>query len=107
MIVPGQRLSIVIATRPVDFRCGHDALAAIVQTRLGLDPHSGLVVVSRSKRPLRPGQEQRAAVRVVPHHALHDQREARVQGACVAPLGRRSPFTPCGNRPAASRDTRG
>lgn len=50
MIVPGQRLSIVIATRPVDFRCGHDALAAIVQTRLGLDPHSGLVVVFRSKR---------------------------------------------------------
>ena len=48
--MPGQRLSIVIATRPVDFRCGHDALAAIVQTQLGLDPHSGLVVVFRSKR---------------------------------------------------------
>ena len=50
MIVPGQRLAIVIATQPVDFRCGHDALAAIVQTRLGLDPHSGLMVVFRSKR---------------------------------------------------------
>ncbi|WP_145111914.1 IS66 family insertion sequence element accessory protein TnpB [Cereibacter sediminicola] len=50
MIVPAQRLAIVIATQPVDFRCGHDALAAIVQTRLGLDPHSGLMVVFRSKR---------------------------------------------------------
>jgi transposase len=50
MIVPSQRLAIVIATQPVDFRCGHDALAAIVQTRLGLDPHSGLMVVFRSKR---------------------------------------------------------
>jgi transposase len=50
MIVPSQRLAIVIATQPVDFRCGHDALAALVQTRLGLDPHSGLMVVFRSKR---------------------------------------------------------
>ena len=50
MIVPAQRLAIVIATQPVDFRCGHDALAALVQTRLGLDPHSGLMVVFRSKR---------------------------------------------------------
>ena len=26
MIVAGQRLPILIATRPVDFRCGHQAL---------------------------------------------------------------------------------
>lgn len=50
MIVAGQRLPIVIATRPVDFRRGHDGLAATVQNELGLDPHSGLTVIFRSKR---------------------------------------------------------
>ena len=40
MIVAGQRLPILIATKPVDFRCGHNALALIVQTELKLDPHS-------------------------------------------------------------------
>lgn len=50
MIVPGQRLPIVIATRPVDFRRGHDGLAATVQNELGLNPHSGVTVVFRSKR---------------------------------------------------------
>ena len=43
MIIPGQRLPIVIATRPVDFRRGHEGLAATVQNELGLVPHSGLV----------------------------------------------------------------
>jgi transposase len=50
VIIPGQRLAIVIATRPVDFRRGHDGLAATVQNELGLDPHSGVTVVFRSKR---------------------------------------------------------
>lgn len=50
MIIAGQRLPIVIAMRPVDFRRGHDGLAATVQNELGLDPHSGLTVVFRSKR---------------------------------------------------------
>lgn len=50
MIVAGQRLSIVIATKPVDFRCGHQALALMVQTELKLDPYSGVTVVFRSKR---------------------------------------------------------
>ena len=50
MIIPGQRLTIVVATGPVDFRRGHDGLAATVQNELGLDPHSGLTVVFRSKR---------------------------------------------------------
>lgn len=49
-IIPSQGLRIVLAVRPVDFRCGHDALAGIVQNALGLDPHSGLIVVFRSKR---------------------------------------------------------
>lgn len=50
MIIAGQRLPIVISTRPVDFRRGHDGLAATVQNELGLDPHSGLTVIFRSKR---------------------------------------------------------
>ncbi|WP_299848000.1 IS66 family insertion sequence element accessory protein TnpB [uncultured Paracoccus sp.] len=50
MIVAGQRLPILVATRPVDFRCGHQALALIVQNTLRLDPHSGVMVVFRSKR---------------------------------------------------------
>ena len=49
MIVAGQPLPILIATKPVDFRCGHQALALIVQTELKLDPHSGVTVVFRSK----------------------------------------------------------
>jgi transposase len=40
----------VIVTRPVDFREGHDGLAALAQNELGLDLHSGAVVVFRSKR---------------------------------------------------------
>ena len=43
-------VGIVVAMRPVDFRRGHDGLAATVQNELGLDPHSGLTVVFRSKR---------------------------------------------------------
>lgn len=50
MIIPGQRMPIVIATKPVDFRRGHDGLAATVQNELGLDPHSGLTVIFRSRR---------------------------------------------------------
>ena len=50
MIVAGQRQPILIATRPVDFRCGHRALALIVQTELKLDPHSGVTIIFRSKR---------------------------------------------------------
>jgi transposase len=50
MIAPGAELKIYIATRPVDFRCGHDGLAAKVQEMLGLDPFSGSAFVFRSKR---------------------------------------------------------
>ncbi|MEM1149921.1 MAG: IS66 family insertion sequence element accessory protein TnpB [Pseudomonadota bacterium] len=50
MIVPTGGVRIVIATKPVDFRKGHDGLAAVVQNELGLDPHSGIVVVFRPKR---------------------------------------------------------
>ena len=41
---------IVVATRPVDFRKGHDGLAAVVHNELGVDPYSGVAVVFRAKR---------------------------------------------------------
>ncbi|MCP4933743.1 MAG: IS66 family insertion sequence element accessory protein TnpB [bacterium] len=50
MIIAGQNVRIVIATKPVDFRKGHDGLAAVAQNELGLDPHSGLIIVFRAKR---------------------------------------------------------
>ena len=49
MMLSGTGMRIVVATRPVDFRKGHEALAALVEQELGLDPFSG-VVVFRSKR---------------------------------------------------------
>ena len=50
MIVPTQTVRIVISTNPVDFRKGHDGLAAYAQKHLGLDPHPGIVMVFRAKR---------------------------------------------------------
>jgi transposase len=50
MIAPGADLKIYIATRPIDFRCGHDGLAAKVQEMLRLDPFNGSAFVFRSKR---------------------------------------------------------
>ena len=49
-MIPGQSFKVLVATKPVDFRKGHDGLAAVVQKQLGLDPHSGVAVVFRSKR---------------------------------------------------------
>jgi transposase len=34
----------------VDFREGHDGLAALAERELDLDPHSGIIVVFRAKR---------------------------------------------------------
>jgi len=41
---------ILLATRPVDFRRGAHALAALAAAELGTDPFSGVVLVFRSKR---------------------------------------------------------
>lgn len=49
MIIPGQHVKILVATKPVDFRKGHDGLAAVVQNELGCDPHSGVIFVFRAK----------------------------------------------------------
>ena len=50
MIVAGSGSRVVVATRPVDFRKGHDGLVAVVEHELGLDPYSGIVFVFRPKR---------------------------------------------------------
>lgn len=50
MIVPSVGIRVVIALKPVDFRKGHEVLAAVVENELGLDPHSGIVPVFRPKR---------------------------------------------------------
>jgi transposase len=50
MIAPDAHLKVYVATRPVDFRKGHDGLAAAVQEMIGKDPFSGAVFVFRSKR---------------------------------------------------------
>jgi len=50
MIFPSHQVRIVVATKPVDFRKGHDGLAALVQNELRKKPFTGTVFVFRSKR---------------------------------------------------------
>jgi len=50
MLMPSQGVRILVATQPVDFRKGHDGLAALVQSTLAEDPFTGTVFVFRSKR---------------------------------------------------------
>ncbi|WP_443021700.1 IS66 family insertion sequence element accessory protein TnpB [Shinella sp. 838] len=80
MIVAGQRLPILIATRPVDFRCGHQALALMVQTELKLDPHSGVTVIFRSKR----GDRLKSLSRPANVRCVHSRRSVPARSAvCV------------------------
>ena len=48
--MPSQGVRILVATNPVDFRKGHDGLAALVQSVLQEDPFTGTVFVFRAKR---------------------------------------------------------
>lgn len=50
MIFPSNRVRILVATQPVDFRKGHDGLAAMVSSVLRENPFTGTVFVFRSKR---------------------------------------------------------
>ena len=50
MIFPSNRVRIVIATKPVDFRRQHDGLVAHVKSALRRDPLTGTVYVFRSRR---------------------------------------------------------
>ena len=49
-MLPAHQLRILVATQPVDFRKGHDGLAALVQSVLEEDPFTGTVFVFRAKR---------------------------------------------------------
>ena len=49
-MLPSHKTRILIATQPVDFRTGHDGLAALVQSALKEDPFTGAVFVFRAKR---------------------------------------------------------
>lgn len=49
-MIPSDRVRNLVATKPVDFRKGHDGLAALVQSVLEEDPFAGAVFVFRSKR---------------------------------------------------------
>ncbi len=49
-MLPSHKLRILVATQPVDFRKGHDGLAALVQSVLKEDPFAGAVFVFRAKR---------------------------------------------------------
>jgi transposase len=49
-MLPSHKMRILIATQPVDFRKGHDGLAAVVQSTLKEDPFTGTVFVFRAKR---------------------------------------------------------
>ena len=55
MIGPGAGARVMVATRPVDFRKGPDALAALVGKEYGGDPFSGVIYVFRAKRSGCPG----------------------------------------------------
>lgn len=50
MMFPSNRVRIVVATKPVDFRKGHDGLTALVQSALRQDPFTGRMFVFRAKR---------------------------------------------------------
>jgi len=49
-MLPAHQFRILVATQPVDFRKGHDGLAALVQSVLKEDPFTGTVFVFRAKR---------------------------------------------------------
>ena len=50
MIFPSNRVRIMVATKPIDFRKGHDSLAAMVKNELHKDPFTGTVFVFRARR---------------------------------------------------------
>ena len=43
MMFPSNRVRVMVATRPVDFRKGHDGLASQVTSMLHKDPFTGMV----------------------------------------------------------------
>ena len=50
MMLPSNRVRFLVSTQPIDFRKGHDGLAALVSSVLRKDPFTGTVFVFRSRR---------------------------------------------------------
>mgnify|MGYP002716884466 CR=1 FL=1 len=50
MMFPSNRVRIMVATKPIDFRKGHDSLAALVKNELRKDPFTGTVFVFRARK---------------------------------------------------------
>ena len=50
MITPPSGVRVLVWSQPVDFRCGMDKLAALVQMTLRADPFAGDVFVFRPRR---------------------------------------------------------
>lgn len=50
MMFPSNRVRIMVATKPIDFRKGHDGLAAMVSSVLRKDPFTGTVFIFRSRK---------------------------------------------------------
>jgi transposase len=50
MIFPSNRVRIMVTTKPIDFRKGHDGLAALVKNQLHKYPFTGTVFVFRSRK---------------------------------------------------------
>ena len=50
MIFPSNRVRILVATKPIDFRKGHDGLSAMVSSVLRKDPFTGTMFVFRARR---------------------------------------------------------
>ena len=52
MIFSSNRVRIMLTTKPIDFRNGHDSLAAMVKNELRKDPFTGTVFVFRPGRQI-------------------------------------------------------
>lgn len=50
MIFPSNRVRIMVATKPIDRRKGHDGLAAMVKNELRMDPFTGTIFVLRARK---------------------------------------------------------
>ena len=50
MMFPSNRVRVLVSTQPVDFRKGHDGLAAIVSSVLRKDPFTGTIFVFRARK---------------------------------------------------------
>ncbi len=50
MIFPSNRVRIMVATKPIDFRKVHNSLAAMVKNELRKDPFTGTVFVYRVRK---------------------------------------------------------